>query len=46
MMKAATATDPAVTLNYGLFINTLIDFLIVAFAIFMVVKTLNSLKRK
>ena len=45
-MKAATATDPAVTLNYGLFINTLMDFLIVAFAIFMVVKALNSLKRK
>ncbi len=45
-MKSATLSDPAVTLNYGIFINTLIDFLIVAFAIFMVVKALNSLKRK
>jgi len=44
-MKAATATDPAVMLNYGLFINTLIDFLIIAFAIFMLVKILNNLKR-
>ena len=37
---------PAVTLNYGQFINTVIDFLIVAFAIFMVVKGINSLKKK
>jgi len=45
-MKAATPTDPAVTLNYGQFVNTLIDFLIVAFAVFMIVKVLNNLKRK
>lgn len=37
---------PAVTLNYGQFINTVIDFLIVAFAIFIVVKGINSLKKK
>jgi len=36
----------AVTLNYGLFINTVISFLIVAFAVFMLVKGLNTLKRK
>ena len=36
----------AVTLNYGLFINTIISFLIVAFAVFMLVKGLNTLKRK
>jgi len=35
----------AVTLNYGNFINTCISFLIVAFAIFLVVKTMNKLKR-
>ncbi len=35
----------AVTLNYGLFINAVIKFLIVAFAIFMVVKQINRLKR-
>ena len=33
-------------LKYGLFINTIIDFLIVAFAIFLVVKGMNALKRK
>ena len=36
----------AVMLNYGLFINTVIDFIIVAFAIFMVVKAMNSMKKK
>jgi large conductance mechanosensitive channel len=37
---------PAVTLNYGQFINTVINFLIIAFSIFMVVKGINSLKKK
>lgn len=36
----------AVTLNYGLFINTVISFLIVAFAVFMVVKAMNAIKRQ
>jgi large conductance mechanosensitive channel len=36
----------AVTLNYGMFLNTIISFLIVSFAIFMVIKNLNRLKRK
>ena len=36
----------AVTLNYGTFINTIISFLIVAFAVFMLIKSLNQLKRK
>ena len=36
----------AVTVNYGLFINALISFLIVAFAVFMVVRSFNRLKRK
>jgi large conductance mechanosensitive channel len=39
-------TAGAVTLNYGLFINTVISFLIVAFAVFMVVKAMNAIKRK
>ncbi len=34
------------TLNYGVFINTAIEFLIIAFAIFMVVKQINRLKRE
>jgi large conductance mechanosensitive channel len=36
----------AVTINYGLFMNTIISFLIIAFAIFMVVKGMNSLKKQ
>lgn len=36
----------AVTLNYGLFINTIIDFIIIAFAIFMMIKVINSSKKK
>lgn len=36
----------AATLNYGLFITTIIDFLIIAFSIFMVIRQLNKFKRK
>ncbi|MGG4493930.1 large conductance mechanosensitive channel protein MscL [Brevibacillus reuszeri] len=36
----------AATLNYGLFINTVIDFVIIAFSIFIVIKQLNRFKRK
>lgn len=36
----------AATINYGLFLNTVIDFLIVAFVIFMVIKQMNRLKRQ
>ena len=36
----------AVTLNYGLFLNSVISFLIVAFAVFMLIKALNKLKRE
>lgn len=46
VLKAATIDRPEVTLNYGLFINNIIDFTIVAFAIFLVVKGINSLKKK
>jgi large conductance mechanosensitive channel len=43
---AAAKAAGAATVNYGLFINTLVDFLIVAFAIFVTVKQLNRLKRQ
>ena len=46
VLKDATLTAPAVTLNYGQFINTVLDFLIVAFAIFMVIKGINVLRKK
>ncbi len=45
VLKAATLDAPAVTLNYGQFINNIMDFIIVAFSIFIVVKGINILKR-
>jgi len=36
----------AVTINYGMFINTIIDFTLVAFALFLVIKAMNTMKRK
>jgi len=45
-IKAATESAPAVTLSYGKFVNTVIDFLIVAFAIFMAIKAMNSMRKK
>ena len=44
-MKAAEGAIPAVTLNYGLFIQTMVDFLIIAFAVFLLVKAINTLKK-
>ncbi len=38
--------EGAASINYGVFINTVLDFLIVAIAIFMVIKAMNSLKKK
>ena len=46
VLKAATDEAEAVTLKYGAFIQTLLDFVIIAFAIFMVVKAMNSMKKK
>ncbi len=40
------AAAGAVTLNYGAWLNTVIDFLIVAFAIFLIIRQLNKLKKK
>ncbi len=45
-LKKAVGETAAVTLNYGKFIQTVIDFLIIAFAIFMAIKAMNALKRK
>ncbi|ANF25787.1 MULTISPECIES: large-conductance mechanosensitive channel protein MscL [Stutzerimonas] len=46
VLKQAVGDSPAVTLSYGRFLQTVFDFSIVAFAIFLAVKGLNSLKRK
>ena len=40
------AAQPEVAIQYGLFINALIKFLIVAWVLFLVIKAMNSLKRK
>mgnify|MGYP001478863024 CR=1 FL=1 len=46
VLKEAVGTTPAVTLNYGMFLQNIVDFLIIAFVIFMMVKGLNSMKKK
>jgi large conductance mechanosensitive channel len=46
VLREASGDIPAVTIKYGSFINMVIDFLIVAFAVFMVVKVVNKLKRE
>ena len=43
---AAAQEAGAATINYGMFINTVLDFLIVAFAIFMVVKAMANMKKE
>ncbi|WP_409422940.1 large-conductance mechanosensitive channel protein MscL [Pseudaeromonas sp. ZJS20] len=45
-LQAAQGDTPAVVIAYGKFIQTVLDFLIIAFAIFMGLKAINSLKRK
>ncbi|VXB25503.1 mechanosensitive channel [Pseudomonas sp. 8AS] len=45
-LKAAEGDLPAVVLSYGKFLQTILDFMIVAFAIFMGVKAINKLKRE
>jgi len=45
-LKEKTAEAEAVTIKYGVFVNTVLDFIIVAFAIFMVINQMNRLKKK
>ena len=44
-LKKASQDSAAITINYGMFINTVINFLIISFAIFIVVKQLNRMKK-
>ncbi len=46
VLKEAGEKTPAVTINYGTFINNIIGFLIVAFSVFLLVKVINRLKRE
>lgn len=43
---AGTVVRDAVVMNYGLFIQSMIDFIIIAFAVFLFIKAINSLQRK
>jgi large conductance mechanosensitive channel len=45
-LQEASGDVAAVTLNYGSFVQTVVDFVIIAFAIFMMVKGMNSMKKK
>ncbi|WP_217426563.1 large-conductance mechanosensitive channel protein MscL [Candidatus Methylobacter favarea] len=45
-LREATGKATAVTLNYGNFIQTVVDFTIIAFAIFIMVKVISNLKKK
>ncbi len=45
-VDAAGAPVPAVALRYGAFISTVIDFLIIAFTVFIMVKAMNKVMRK
>lgn len=45
LKEGSEGVEP-VLLKYGVFLNTVIDFIIIAFAIFMVIKAMNSLKNK
>ncbi len=46
VLKEAVGAAPAVVISYGKFVQTLIDFTIIAFAIFVAVKAINSFKKK
>lgn len=46
VLREKTADAEAVTINYGIFINTVLDFIIVAFAIFLVIRQMNRMKRQ
>ena len=50
VLSEAVGETPAVSINYGMFLNVILDFLIIAFAIFLVVKAMNtamsSMKKK
>ena len=45
VLKAAVLDKPEVAMSYGLFINNLVNFVIVVFSIFMVVRAINNLKK-
>ena len=45
-LKEAVGNTAAVTLNYGAFLQTLVDFVIVAFAVFLMIRGINSMRKE
>lgn len=45
-LKKASFGTPAITLNYGIFLNNIVDFLIIAFAIFIIIRQINKFHKK
>jgi len=46
VLQAKTASQPEVSINYGLFFQAMVDFVIIAFVIFMIIKAYNKIQRK
>ena len=46
VLKEATEETAAVTINYGVFLGVVLDFIVIAFVIFMMIKSINNLKKK
>lgn len=46
VLKEASADKPEVAILYGVFLTVILDFVIVAFAVFMVIKLINRMKKK
>ena len=46
VLKQASETTEQISLNYGMFINTVLDFIIISFAVFIMVKQMNKLQKK
>jgi len=46
VIKQATEITPVVTINYGIFINSVVDFIIIALSVFLVIRQLNKFKKE
>lgn len=46
VLKQASGDDPAVVLSYGKFINTIVNFIIIAFSVFLMIRGINKLEHK
>ncbi len=46
VLKEAAGSTPAVAIKYGVFINVVIDFIIVAFCIFIMIRAMNAMRKK